>query len=103
MVAGGSEKTRTPVADPLTTLNENAIFGGVEKRVNSKEFRGGQLQSLFGGIELDLRDADIAESPVMTHKRRQATRRVHPNCARPRSGVSDGECLHNQVRDRIGL
>ena len=39
-------------ADPRTTLNESAIFGGIEKRLNAKEFRGGQLQSLFGGIEL---------------------------------------------------
>src|SRR6266853_254377 len=53
--------------DPLTTLNESAIFGGVQKRVNAKEFRGGQLQSLFGGIEIDLRDADIAENQAVLH------------------------------------
>lgn len=52
-------------ADPRRTLNESAIFGGVEKRLNTKEFRGGQLQSLFGGIEIDLRDADIAESEAV--------------------------------------
>ena len=53
--------------DPLTTLNESAIFGGVQKRVNAKEFRGGQLQSLFGGIEIDLRDADMAENQAVLH------------------------------------
>jgi predicted membrane protein len=53
--------------DPLTTLNESAIFGGVQKRVNAKEFRGGQLQSLFGGIEIDLRDAEIAENEAVLH------------------------------------
>jgi len=62
-----AENANANYSDPLTTLNENAIFGGVEKRVNSKEFRGGQLQSLFGGIELDLRDADIAESEAVLH------------------------------------
>lgn len=51
--------------DPLNTLNEQAIFGGVEKRVNSKAFRGGQLQSLFGGIEIDLRDAEMAEDQAV--------------------------------------
>ncbi len=54
-------------SDPLTTLNESAIFGGVQKRVNAKEFRGGQLQSLFGGIEIDLRDADMAEDQAVLH------------------------------------
>ena len=43
------------------------LFGGVQKRVNVKEFRGGQLQSLFGGIEIDLRDADLAENQAVLH------------------------------------
>ncbi|HEY6129779.1 MAG TPA: DUF5668 domain-containing protein [Candidatus Acidoferrum sp.] len=54
-------------ADPRTTLNESAIFGGIEKRLNAKEFRGGQLQSLFGGIEIDLRDADIDGAEAVLH------------------------------------
>jgi predicted membrane protein len=54
-------------ADPRTTLNESAIFGGVQKRINAKEFRGGQLQSLFGGIEIDLRDADIDGTEAVLH------------------------------------
>ena len=54
-------------ADPRTTLNESAIFGGVQKRLNAKEFRGGQLQSLFGGIEIDLRDADLAETEAVLY------------------------------------
>ena len=54
-------------ADPRTTLNESAIFGGVQKRLNGKEFRGGQLQSLFGGIEIDLRDAEIAEDEAVLY------------------------------------
>ena len=62
-----SEALNTNNADPLTTLNEHAIFGGVQKRVNAKEFRGGQLQSLFGGIEIDLRDADLAENQAVLH------------------------------------
>jgi len=45
--------------DPRSTLNENVIFGGIERRVNSKQFRGGQLHAVFGGIEVDLRDAEI--------------------------------------------
>lgn len=45
--------------DPRSTLNENVLFGGIERRVNSKQFRGGQLHSVFGGIEVDLRDAEL--------------------------------------------
>jgi len=53
--------------DPRTTLNESAIFGGIEKRLNGKEFRGGQLHAMFGGIEIDMRDADIAENEAVLH------------------------------------
>ena len=51
---------RTDQSDPRTTLNESALFGGIQKRLNGKEFRGGQLHAMFGGIEIDMRDADIA-------------------------------------------
>jgi predicted membrane protein len=51
--------------DPRSTLDENAIFGGVEKRLNGREFRGGRLQAIFGGIEIDLRDADLAENEAV--------------------------------------
>jgi len=53
--------------DPRNTLDENAIFGGVEKRLNSREFRGGRLQAIFGGIELDLRDAEMSETEAVIH------------------------------------
>ena len=53
--------------DPRNTLDENAIFGGVEKRLNSRDFRGGRLQAIFGGIELDLRDAEMIETEAVIH------------------------------------
>ena len=46
--------------DPSSdTLNAAAIFGGCERRINSQHFRGGRSTSIFGGVELDFRDADI--------------------------------------------
>src|SRR5258707_6726414 len=54
-------------SDPLTMLNESAIFGGVQKRLGGKDFRGGQLQALFGGIEIDMRDADMAGTEKVLH------------------------------------
>ena len=53
--------------DPRDTLDESAIFGGIEKRLNSREFRGGRLQAIFGGIELDLRDAEIADTEAVIY------------------------------------
>lgn len=41
------------------TLNAVAVFGGCERRINSQTFRGGRAVSLFGGVELDFRDANI--------------------------------------------
>jgi predicted membrane protein len=58
---------KSPNSDPRNSLNESAVFGGVEKRLNTKEFRGGQLQSMFGGIEIDLRDADIDGTEAVLH------------------------------------
>jgi predicted membrane protein len=55
---------RTPFK-PLTTsgssdtLNEFALFGGVERRINVNNFRGGSISAIFGGVEVDFRSADI--------------------------------------------
>ena len=40
-------------------LDAVAIFGGTRRVVVSKNFKGGDLVSLFGGHEIDLRQADI--------------------------------------------
>ena len=41
------------------TVNEYALFGGVERRVTVSNFRGGNVTAIFGGVELDFRGADI--------------------------------------------
>lgn len=53
--------------DPRTSLDESTLFGGIQKRVNTKQFQGGRLQAIFGGIEIDLRDADIAENEAVIY------------------------------------
>jgi predicted membrane protein len=45
--------------DPRTTLNESAVFGGIERRVTSQDFQGGQITAVFGGVEIDLTDANM--------------------------------------------
>jgi predicted membrane protein len=38
-------------------VRASAIFGGNEQRVVSTDFKGGDIMALFGGVELDLRQA----------------------------------------------
>jgi predicted membrane protein len=40
-------------------LNVHAVFGGVERKVTSDDFRGGHVSAMFGGIELNLRRAGM--------------------------------------------
>jgi len=40
---------------------EDHIFSGTEKRIINKEFKGGRINVLFGGIKLDLSQASLAE------------------------------------------
>lgn len=40
-------------------VDRTAFFGGAELRVTSKDFTGGDLTAVFGGIECDMRDAQM--------------------------------------------
>lgn len=42
------------------SANIDAIFSGVNKRILSKNFQGGKLTAAFGGIDLDLSQADLS-------------------------------------------
>lgn len=42
-----------------------ALFGGNELRVGQEEFTGAQLSAVFGGVELDLREASIRDGAVI--------------------------------------
>jgi hypothetical protein len=57
-VRGGSNEV---AKDSLTSF---VVFGGTGKRSTSKSFTGGDLTALFGGTELDLRDAAIDDPPA---------------------------------------
>ncbi|NEM96093.1 LiaF transmembrane domain-containing protein [Pontibacter burrus] len=45
-------------------LDSTAIFGGVKRNVISKNFKGGEVVSVFGGNEINLSQADI-QHPVV--------------------------------------
>jgi hypothetical protein len=53
--------TRLTGADTLTGF---AILGGVERKVTSQNFRGGDATAILGGCDLDLRNASIAPGTV---------------------------------------
>jgi predicted membrane protein len=36
-----------------------AIFGGIERRVTAQDFQGGHINAIFGGVEIDLTDANM--------------------------------------------
>jgi predicted membrane protein len=50
---------------PQTMLNAVAVFGGCERRVAVQNFQGGRATAVFGGIELDFRDADIDAEAIL--------------------------------------
>lgn len=45
--------------DSSDTVTAVAIFGGTERRITTRQFKGGTVNCAFGGVELDFRDADI--------------------------------------------
>lgn len=42
-------------------IRGTAIFGGVERRITDKNFKGGTISAVFGGAEIDLRSAGLSE------------------------------------------
>ena len=46
-------------------LDVTAILGGVERRVSTPDFRGGDITALLGGCELDLRESSIVDQAVI--------------------------------------
>lgn len=42
-----------------------AVFSGSSRRISSKSFKGAKLTAVFGGIQLDLREAIIETSPAI--------------------------------------
>jgi preprotein translocase subunit Sec61beta len=47
--------------DPSSTIHAFAIMAGVKRRSVSPGFRGGDASAIMGGVELDLRNAQIKE------------------------------------------
>jgi predicted membrane protein len=59
--AGGSP------APAANLVNQFAAFGGGELKSDAKDFQGGEVLTIFGGYQVDLRKAAIARSPAVLH------------------------------------
>jgi len=62
IIWGSIESRRVRAASPgdtHNTMNVAAIFGGIERRITAHDFRGGTVSCVFGGAELDFRDAEM--------------------------------------------
>jgi len=46
-------------------LSAVAVFSGCERRYNGQQLQGGKVVSIFGGVELDFRDADMEDEAVL--------------------------------------
>ena len=54
-----------PPADNSKLIDLFAAFSGAESRNTTKDFRGGRATALFGGIKLDLSEANIDKSATI--------------------------------------
>lgn len=61
----GSLRSRPRPTTRRDRLHRFAAFGGFEERVASRSFRGGDVTVLFGGGEVDLRQATLAPHAVL--------------------------------------
>lgn len=43
----------------------DSVFGGAQRQVISKNFKGGQINTVFGGAQINLLQADIVETAVI--------------------------------------
>jgi predicted membrane protein len=66
-MGGGRARGRLdkPGATAENTLDVTAILGGVERRVATPDFRGGEVTSLLAGCDLDLRECSIVKEAVI--------------------------------------
>jgi len=46
-------------------IKAEAVFASVQRRLITKDFKGGKITSVFGGADIDLSKADIKESAVL--------------------------------------
>jgi predicted membrane protein len=63
---GGTTKNwKKGVEDSSEIIDEVNIFGGTERRITTKNFRGGETVAIFGGSVYDFTDCELADGKVV--------------------------------------
>lgn len=52
-------------ADNTETIKVDSVFSGVQRKILSKNFKGGKIAAVFGGADIDLTQADIQGEVVL--------------------------------------
>jgi hypothetical protein len=65
--AVGRRSARAGIANDDSTVSSFAMMAGVHWQSTSRAFRGGEVNAIMGGVELDLRNVEIkpGEEPVI--------------------------------------
>lgn len=58
--SGSRKRTKTQDTEAI-----NAVLSGTETANNSKDYKGGSISAILGGVELDLRDAVIKKEATL--------------------------------------
>lgn len=55
---------RSMLLESTDSVNAVAMFNGVSKRLQSMDFKGGEITAMFGGAEVDLSQVNIQNKPA---------------------------------------
>lgn len=89
--SGGRKRSKKSPAD-VSGNEKIAIFYGEESRVKG-DYTGGSVTAIFGGVELDLRQAKIKDGTVID---------VFTFCGGVNINMSDDVIVKNEVRGILG-
>ncbi|MBM3926459.1 MAG: hypothetical protein FJ320_10860 [SAR202 cluster bacterium] len=65
-------------AESGDAVKATAVFSGTSRRISSQHFKGGDATAVFGGVELDLRNAVIESKPAVLNVTADERKDGHP-------------------------
>ncbi len=68
---GESKKKLEESPSSKEYMSDTVVFWGLDRKIKSQDFKGGEFNVAFGGLQLDLREAKIAKGGA----------KIHVNCA----------------------